>query len=98
MKESTFQKKIIDTIKAKYPGAIVLKNDANYLQGIPDLLVIFRSKYLFIECKVSGTASHQPNQDYYVNYVNSVGGYACFMYPEIFEEKMAEIDLYLSDA
>ena len=41
MKESAFQAKLIREIKKRFPGAIVLKNDPNYIQGFPDLTVLY---------------------------------------------------------
>lgn len=40
-KENKFQADLVKEIKKRFPGAIVLKNDANYLQGIPDLTVLW---------------------------------------------------------
>ena len=90
MKESMFQGKLIKEIKRKYPGAVVLKNDANYIQGIPDLLVLYGDKWAALEVKKSGTASHRPNQDYYVRKLNEMS-FARFVYPENKEEVMNDL-------
>jgi len=60
---------------------MVLKNDANYIQGIPDLMILHNDKWAALECKRSEDASHQPNQDLYVEKMNSMS-YAAFIYPE----------------
>ena len=52
-KECNFQHELIETIKSRFPGAIVLKNDANYIQGIPDLTVFYGSHWATLECKRS---------------------------------------------
>lgn len=62
-----------------------MKNDSSYIQGIPDLLVLFRNKWAALEVKKSNTASHRPNQDYYVDKMNDMS-YAAFIYPENKEE------------
>ena len=62
-KESQFQKKLIDKVKERFPGCIVLKNDPNYIQGIPDLMILHNDKGAALECKKTKSASHQPNQD-----------------------------------
>ena len=67
MKESKFQSKLIKELKIEFPGCIVLKNDANYIQGIPDLLILYKNYWAALECKKSEKASHQPNQDYYIS-------------------------------
>lgn len=85
MLENEFQSKLIKEIKDRFPGCIVMKNDSSYIQGIPDLLVLFRNKWAALEVKKSNTASHRPNQDYYVDKMNDMS-YAAFIYPENKEE------------
>lgn len=85
MLENKFQSKLIKEIKDRFPGCIVMKNDSSYIQGIPDLLVLFRNKWAALEVKKSNTASHRPNQDYYVDKMNNMS-YAAFIYPENKEE------------
>lgn len=85
MLENKFQSKLIKEIKDRFPGCIVMKNDSSYIQGIPDLLVLFRNKWAALEVKKSNTASHRPNQDYYVDKMNDMS-YAAFIYPENKEE------------
>lgn len=80
MTESKFQSRLIKTIKERFPGAMVLKNDAGYIQGIPDLLVLHNDKWAALECKVSKDASHQPNQDFYISKMNEMS-YAAFVDP-----------------
>lgn len=81
MKESVFQAKLIREIKKRFPGAIVLKNDPNYIQGFPDLTVLYKDRWAVLEIKQNEKASHQPNQDFYILQADkmSVGR---FVYPE----------------
>lgn len=81
MKESKFQKGLIDELKVIFPGCLVLKNDANYIQGIPDLLILHNNRWAALECKASATSHHQPNQEYYVDLMNKMS-YAAFISPE----------------
>lgn len=67
---------------------IVLKQDTR--QGIPDLLVLFRNKWALLECKRSKNEPHQPNQDYYVEWANSLS-FARFIFPENEEEVLNEL-------
>ena len=46
MLESQFQSKLIKELKKLFPGCIVMKSDSGYLQGIPDLLILFNDKWL----------------------------------------------------
>ena len=81
MLENKFQSKLIKELKNEFPGCIVLKNDPTYLQGVPDLLVLYKNKWCALEVKRSATAKHQPNQDYYVDKMNEMS-FAKFIYPE----------------
>ena len=84
-KESEFQSKLIKKIKEAIPGAIVLKNDPKYIQGIPDLLVLSDGRWAALECKKSESAKHQPNQEYYISKMNDMS-YAAFVFPGNEEE------------
>ena len=88
--ENKFQHDFIDKIKTRLPGAIVLKNDPNYIQGIPDLTIFYKNHWATIECKKSAKAAHQPNQDYYVDEMNKMS-YSSFVYPENEEEILDEL-------
>lgn len=90
MKESKFQHDLIKDIKLKLPGSIVLKNDPNYIQGIPDLLVLYRDRWASLECKKSKNAKRQPNQEYYISKMNEMS-YATFVSPENKTEVLDEL-------
>lgn len=91
MKESQFQSELIRDLKDRFEGCLVLKNDSGYLQGIPDLSVFYQSKWAFLECKQSETASKRPNQQFYIDWANKVGGFARFVYPENKEDVLNEL-------
>lgn len=80
-KESDFQSYLIDELKERFPGCIVVKTDAGFIQGIPDLIILFNDKWAMLECKKSKDAKHRPNQDYYVNLLNKLS-FSAFIYPE----------------
>lgn len=90
MKENEFQGKLIKEIKERLPGSIVLKNDPNYKQGIPDLTVLYKNKWAALECKKSENESHRPNQDYYISEMNKMS-FGRFIYPENKEEVLNEL-------
>ena len=81
MLESQFQAKLIKKLKEEYPGCIIMKNDPTYIQGIPDLVILYEDKWASLECKKNAEASHQPNQDYYVDRMNKMS-FSSFIYPE----------------
>ena len=91
MRESDFQAKLIRKIRKMFPGCVVLKNDANYIQGIPDLTVFYKNKWAMLECKRSEKESHQSNQDYYVERMDEMS-FARFIYPENEEEVLHELE------
>lgn len=85
MLENTFQAQLIKRLKAAFPDCIVLKNDPTYIQGIPDLTILYNNKWATLECKESQRAHHRPNQDYYVDIMNGMS-FSAFVYPENEEE------------
>lgn len=89
-KESAFQKELINDIKKIFPGSIVLKNDPSYLNGIPDLIVLWNDKWACLEVKKFKTAHKQPLQNYYVDLLNKMS-FARFVYPENKEEVLDEL-------
>lgn len=100
MIESNFQKKVRKELKERYPGCYVLKNDANYIQGIPDLLVLYKDKWAMLEVKkdkatarsaMKGGSGGRPNQAIHVNRLNEMS-YAAFIYPENKEDIFNELD------
>lgn len=70
---------------------MVLKNDANYIQGIPDLTVFYENKWAMLECKRSENEQHQPNQDYYVERMDEMS-FARFICPENMEEVLYDLE------
>lgn len=89
-KESAFQASLIRELKELFPGSVILKNDANYLQGIPDLVIFFKKRWGFLETKRSSNASKRPNQAYYVAKLNDMS-YASFISPENKAEVLHEL-------
>ena len=66
MRESKFQSDLIKTLKKMFPNCIIMKNDSSYIQGIPDLTVLYKDKWAALECKKESNAKRRPNQDYYI--------------------------------
>lgn len=89
-KESKFQHDLIKEIENRFPGSIVMKNDPNYIQGIPDLTVLYKRNWATLECKrsikeVQDKNHHEPNQDFYVERMNK-DSFSSFICPENKEE------------
>jgi hypothetical protein len=90
MLESQYQSHLIGVLREMFPGCFILKNDADYLQGVPDLLVLYANKWAMLEVKVSKFAKERPNQAHYVNLLNEMS-FAAFIYPENEEDVLREL-------
>lgn len=86
--ESGFQDKLIKELKSIFPGSMVFKMDQ--IQGIPDLLVLYKDKWFSLECKKGIGAKHQPNQEYYVDLMNKMS-FSRFVCPENKREVLDEL-------
>lgn len=88
--ESKFQKELIDEIKREYPGCIILKNDPDYIQGFPDWTILWEDKWAVLEAKRAKNSRKQPNQEHYVEKLDSMS-FSRFVYPENKEEVLNEL-------
>ena len=86
--ESGFQDKLRDELKILFPGCMVFKMDQ--VQGIPDLLVLYKNMWASLECKKHASAKRQPNQEYYVGLMNDMS-FSRFICPENKEEVLNEL-------
>lgn len=91
MLESEFQAKLIKKLKALYPGCEILKNDANYKQGFPDLLIMFGKHYAVLECKASKDEPYRPNQEWYLDKIAGMS-FSATIYPENEREILSALD------
>lgn len=88
--ERDFQSSLIKQLKDLFPGCLVVKLDANYIQGIPDLLVLYGKHWAVLECKKSVSAFRRPNQDYYISRLNDMS-FSRFISPENCKEVLHEL-------
>lgn len=88
--ENRFQRELIKELKDLFPGCIVMKNDPDYIQGIPDLTILYGDRWATLECKRSEKARHRPNQDYYVDTMNEMS-FSRFIFPENKEAILDEL-------
>ena len=88
--ERDFQRNLIKELKDIFVGCIIMKNDSSYIQGIPDLLILYKDRWAALEVKKSATASHRPTQEYYVDKMDEMS-YASFIYPENKEVVLDEL-------
>ena len=90
MKKSKFQAEKKKKIKKMFPGCIVTKLDSSDIQGIPDLLVLYKNKWAALENKRSKNSPKRPNQEYYVEKMNDMS-FSRFIYPENKDEVLNEL-------
>jgi hypothetical protein len=88
--ENQYQAKVIKKLEKMFPDCMVLKMDPSYQQGIPDLLLIWKHFWAFLEVKSFRSASSQPNQDYYVQRLNEMS-FAAYIFPENEEEVLSAL-------
>lgn len=88
--ENNYQAHLIKRIEREFPGCVVLKNDSAYLQGVPDLLILFENRWAMLEVKRSEGSPTRPNQEYYVALFNRMS-YSAFIYPENEEEILDDL-------
>jgi len=86
--ESGFQDKLKAELQKLFPGCMIFKMDQ--IQGIPDLLILYKDKWACLENKRSANAKHRPNQDYYVELLNKMS-FSRFIYPENKDEVLDEL-------
>ena len=96
MKENKFQAELKKELKMMFPGCIITKLDSGDIQGIPDLLILYKNKWATLENKRNAKASRQPNQEYYVNKMDEMS-FSRFIYPENKDIVLDELYLYLEN-
>jgi hypothetical protein len=84
MRENTYQAKLIKRLRRMFPGCVILKNDSSYLQGIPDLTILYGDRWAVLEVKVH-PEDLQPNQEYFIRFLNEMS-FAAFIHPDNEEE------------
>ena len=89
--ERDFQAKLIKELKATFPGCMVMKLDSSYIQGIPDLLVLYEDHWATLECKRDSKSSHRPNQEFYVDLMDKMS-FSRFICPSNKKEVLHELE------
>ena len=88
--ERNFQRQFKKELQNRFKGCIVTKLDSSLIQGIPDLLVLYKDHWAVLEMKRSANATHRPNQDYYVGLMNDMS-FSRFVYPENKDEVLDDL-------
>ncbi len=93
VRENEFQARVIQRLKREF-SCVVIKQDPEYMQGIPDLLILCGDRWAMLEVKASEDAPDRPNQPYYISMFNEMS-FARFIYPENEDEVFNELQLAL---
>lgn len=88
--EEAYQNKLVQKLKILFPGCFVLKNNPKDIQGIPDLLILFGTRWAMLEVKMMASANVQPNQEYYVQLFDDMS-FSAFIYPSNEEEVLNDL-------
>lgn len=98
MKESIFQSNLMREIRTRFVGTLVKKEEPTNHQGFPDLLLLFpkqpgeaMGKWAVLEVKRSLNAPHRPNQDRWIDILNTMS-FARFICPETMKEVLNELE------
>lgn len=101
MLERDFQKDLIKELKGRYQGCMILKNDADYKPGIPDLTILYKDFWATLEVKKSAkeamkkTTGTRANQPRYIKRMNEMS-FSAYIYPENKEEIIHELDRHFA--
>lgn len=91
MKEKDYQAGIIKKLKLRYPNCIVMKNDSKYIQGIPDITILYNGMWAMLEVKKDSNSHIQPNQNYYIEKLDDMS-FAAYIYPDNESEVIELLD------
>lgn len=78
--EAAYQGRLIKKLKRIFPGCVIMKNDSSYIQGIPDLTLLWHKHWATLEVKMEESSARQPNQEYYVTQMNDMS-FSAFICP-----------------
>lgn len=86
MLESRYQAQLIKKLQAMFEGCVILKNDSSYLQGVPDLTILYKDRWAMLEVKATGAwVREQPNQEHWIRMLDDMS-FAAFIHPGNEEE------------
>lgn len=84
MRENVYQAELIKKLRQLFPDCFILKNDSSYMQGVPDLLILYRDRWAMLEVKPKTPKSSndfEPNQEWYLEQLDAMSFASC-IYPE----------------
>lgn len=90
--ESAFKSKLRKELEQMFPGCVILKNDAEFQNGVPDMLILWRHKWAMLETKKKkpSPSDFEPNQEWWIEKFHGMSFAAC-IYPENKEEVISAL-------
>ena len=100
--EGNFKEKLIKDIEKEIPGCIVTKLEADFNNGIPDILILHENKWATLEAKknkneVTKQRRNKMSQDHYVASMNAMS-FSRYVYPENKEEVLNELKIHFQQS
>lgn len=89
-RESDYQATVIKMIDRRLPGCFVIKQSTDFVQGLPDLLVLYGDRWAMLEVKISSRSRFRPNQEYYLDLFHRMS-FAALIHPENEEAVLDEL-------
>lgn len=96
MLESEYKQQLIQKLYTLYPSSIIVHMDPSEIQGIPDILILYKNKWATLEGKKDSTAPFRPNQPYYIDLMNRMS-FSRAIYPENEEQVLRELLLFMAE-
>lgn len=90
MLESEFKSRVFERLRLIFPGCVLIHNDEQMQQGIPDTLLLWSEHWAMLEFKRATKAQRRPNQEYFVKMFDRMS-YGAFIYPENEEEVLRDL-------
>lgn len=94
--EGKFKEDLNRELISRFPGCYILKNDSSYLQGVPDILVLWHDRWAMLEAKKGRNAAQQANQDWYIKVFDKMS-FAAFIEPSNMEEVLDAMESAFKD-
>lgn len=91
--ESEFQSKLVKELQELIPECLVLVKPGFYVQGFPDLMVLYKTQWVALECKRKTPTrddDYEPNQEWWIRELDEMG-YAAMICPENRKEIIDEV-------
>lgn len=88
--EAEFQAQLVKQFEELLPECVVLVKPGYYIQGFPDLMILYKNRWAALECKQSESSRYQPNQQWWIGELNEMG-YAAMICPENCKEIIDEV-------